>query len=60
MRDMMKRTNLKNKYYIELCGCDDTTPFVMELDEVVHPNIRRCLNGITKKAYGFTWKELDE
>lgn len=27
--------------------------------KVVHPNIRRCLNGITKKAYGFTWKEID-
>ena len=25
-----------------------------------HPNIRRCLNGVTKKAYGYTWKELDE
>lgn len=24
---------MKNNYYIELCGCDDTTPFVMELDE---------------------------
>ena len=24
---------MKNKYYIELRGCDDTTPFVMELDE---------------------------
>ena len=26
----------------------------------VHGNIRRCLNGITKKAYGYTWKEIDE
>ena len=24
----------------------------------VHPNIRRCLNGTTKKAYGYTWKEV--
>lgn len=24
---------MKSNYYIELCGCDDTTPFVMELDE---------------------------
>lgn len=24
---------MKNKYYIELRGCDDITPFVMELDE---------------------------
>ena len=27
--------------------------------KTVHPNIRRCLNGITKKAYGYTWKEVD-
>lgn len=24
---------MKNKYYIKLSGCDDITPFVMELDE---------------------------
>jgi len=24
----------------------------------VHGNIRRCLNGTTKKAYGYTWKEI--
>lgn len=28
--------------------------------KVAHPNIRRCLNGVTKKAYGYTWKEIDE
>lgn len=26
----------------------------------VHGNIRRCLNGVTKKAYGYTWKEIEE
>ena len=35
-----------------------------EIDEyfgkTVHSNIRRCLNGTTKKAYGFTWKELEK
>ena len=25
----------------------------------VHSNIRRCLNGVTKKAYGYTWEEVD-
>lgn len=25
----------------------------------VHGNIRRALNGITKKAYGYTWKEVE-
>ena len=29
-------------------------------DKQVHGNIRRCLNGITKKAYGYTWKELED
>ena len=28
--------------------------------KVVHPNIRRCLNGITKKAYGYKWEEIDK
>lgn len=28
--------------------------------KVAHPNIRRCLNGMTKKAYGYTWKEIEE
>lgn len=35
-----------------------------EVDEYfgkqVHGNIRRCLNGMTKKAYGYTWKELED
>ena len=26
----------------------------------VHGNIRRCLNGTTKKAYGYHWKEIKE
>lgn len=34
-----------------------------EIDEYfhkkVHPNIRRCLNGTTKKAYGYHWQEVD-
>lgn len=25
----------------------------------VHGNIRRCLNGITEKAYGYHWEEID-
>lgn len=29
-------------------------------NKTAHPNIRRCLNGITKKAYGYTWKEIEE
>lgn len=26
----------------------------------VHGNIRRCLDGITKKAYGYHWKIIKE
>ena len=25
-----------------------------------HGNIRRCLNGITEKAYGYHWKEIED
>lgn len=28
------------------------------LKKTAHPNIRRCLNGITEKAYGYHWKEI--
>lgn len=27
--------------------------------KIVHPNIRRALNGITKKAYNYTWREIE-
>lgn len=26
----------------------------------VHPNIRRCLNGVTEKAYGYHWRILKD
>lgn len=35
-----------------------------EIDEYfnkqAHGNVRRCLNGTTEKAYGYTWKEIEE
>ena len=35
-----------------------------EVDEFLgksaHPNVRRCLNGVTKKAYGYTWREIED
>ena len=35
-----------------------------EIDEYfgkqVHGNIRRCLNGVTEKAYGYHWKEIEK
>lgn len=30
------------------------------LGKRAHGNIRRALNGITKKAYGYTWKEIED
>ena len=43
-----------NLYFNKMKDIDDY------FNKIVHPNIRRCLNGITKKAYGYTWKELEE
>jgi hypothetical protein len=27
-------------------------------NKIAHPNVRRCLNGMTKKAYGYHWREI--
>ena len=43
-----------NLYFNKMKDIDDY------FNKIVHPNIRRCLNGITKKAYGYTWRELEE
>ena len=29
-------------------------------NKTAHPNIRRCLNKITKKAYGYHWQEITD
>lgn len=29
-------------------------------NKTAHPNVRRCLNGITEKAYGYHWRELED
>ena len=34
--------------------------YIYKITCIPTQNIRRCLNGITKKAYGYTWKEIDE
>ena len=58
-----KRDKAKKKkiYCVEL---NKTFNSMAEIDiyfnKTVHPNIRRTLNGITKKAYGYTWKEVNE
>ena len=57
----------KNKYVNKIIHCIDLDLYfnsMKEIDDyfgkVVHPNIRRCLNGITKKAYGYKWEEIDK
>ena len=40
---------MKNKYYIELRGCDDITPFVMELNE---NGDKKILATLFKNRYG--------
>lgn len=58
-------SNVKNKYNKKIFCVELNKTFnsMKEIDnyfnKTVHPNIRRCLNGITKKAYGYTWKEID-
>lgn len=59
-----KNAPKKNKNGKILCvELNKTFNSMAEIDnyfnKVVHPNIRRCLNGITKKAYGYTWKVVN-
>ena len=53
---------LQNKKYL-LVEENKIFNTMKEIDEyfgkVVHPNVRRCLNGITEKAYGYHWKEIN-
>ena len=61
LKSTAKRQKYGKKIYcVEL---DKTFNNMAEIDSFfrksVHGNIRRALNGITKKAYGYTWKEVD-
>lgn len=53
-------TSPKKKYNKKILLVEKNIIFntMKEIDnyfgKIVHPNIRRCLNGITKKAYGYT------
>lgn len=61
----LKSKNQKNKYNKKILMVETNKIFnnMAEIDKYfqkqVHGNIRRCLNGITKKAYGYTWKEIE-
>ena len=62
---LLKNTTKKQKYNKKILLVEKNIIFnsMKDIDnyfnKVVHPNIRRCLNGITKKAYGYTWKEVN-
>lgn len=51
----------KKIYCVELDKTFDTMKEINKFfNKDVHGNIRRCLNGVTKKAYGYHWKEIEE
>lgn len=62
----LKNSNKKNVYKKKIRLVEKNLIFnsMAEIDKYfnkqVHGNIRRCLNGTTKKAYGYTWEEVDE
>ena len=60
------QNNVKNKYTKKILLVEENLIFnkMTDIDKylkkIAHPNVRRCLNGITKKAYGFHWREIEE
>lgn len=60
------KNNIKQVYKKKILLIEENLLFncITDIDKyfnkVVHPNIRRCLNGITKKAYGYTWREIED
>ena len=62
VRTNIKRSKVKKKYIL----CVETGKIFTSMSEIdkffqkkASPNIRRCLNGITEKAYGYHWKESE-
>lgn len=62
----LQNKTIKNKYNKKILLVEKQLIFnkISDIDKyfnkTAHPNIRRCLNGITKKAYGFHWKEIED
>lgn len=62
----LQSSNKKNKYTKKILLVEKNLIFnkMADIDKyfgkTAHPNIRRCLNGITEKAYGFHWREIEE
>lgn len=62
-----KNTNTKTKHNKLILLIEKNLVFrkITDIDKYLnktraHGNIRRCLNGITKKAYGYHWKEIED
>lgn len=62
-----KKLNKKEKYNKPILLVEKNIVFkkITDIDKYLnksnaHGNIRRCLNGITEKAYGYHWKEIDD
>lgn len=62
----LKNINPKKKYtkFILLVEKNLVFRHMADIDKYfnkrVHGNIRRCLNGLTKKAYGYHWEEIED
>ena len=62
----LKNTNPKKKYTKPILLVEENLIFknITDIDYYLnkhaHGNIRRCLNGMTEKAYGYHWKEIEE
>lgn len=62
-----KNTNIKAKHNKLILLIEENLVFkkITDIDKYLnkanaHGNIRRCLNGITAKAYGYHWKEIED
>ena len=57
---------IKNKHNKKILCVETGQIFntITEIDKFfnkqVHGNIRRCLNGVTEKAYGYHWEEIED
>lgn len=63
LQPTIKKEYYKDKKIIYCVELNKKFNTMKEIDEFfgksAHPNVRRALNGVTKKAYGYTWKEID-
>ena len=65
--NLQKPKNNKRHFKQEKIYCIELNKIFNTMSEIdkyfnkqVHSNIRRCLDGITKKAYGYHWKIIKE